>query len=420
MVVHKEVQLEGCNFLRQHIVFSLLSGFERTFLSMIKKVTNGTEIKTNKNGTELTFRPGIIQGGELEIDCDVQRCVSYFLEPLILIAPFCKKPLDVHFTGVTNSINELSVDAIRATWLPVFSRFVLADQNAELKINARGFKPDGGGSVTFTSPIKRNLRAVQCVGPGKVCKVRGLAYVCKVTPSIASRMIDGAKKMLHGYIADVYITIDQRKGPHGGLSPGFGIFLTAETTEGVFYHGEAMSRPKGLNEEQIVPEEVGEQAARRLLDEIHRGGCTDSSSQSLAASFMTLCDKDVSKFLFGPLTICSVRTLRNLRLFFEQMFKLEEWWKVKAEVAGKSLRLRMGENSAEYATNASSFAAALRAFAFGQNYQATGQGGDVKTFKIEDAVSSMEVWEYDELPDTRKKSLQNALVALQIANDLAT
>uniref|UniRef100_A0A183CH83 FERM domain-containing protein n=1 Tax=Globodera pallida TaxID=36090 RepID=A0A183CH83_GLOPA len=31
-------------------------------------------------------------------------------------------------------------------------------------------------------------------------------------------------------------------------------------------------------------------------------------------------------------------------------------------------------------------------------------GGDVKTFKIEDAVSSMEVWEYDELPDIRKKS----------------
>uniref|UniRef100_A0A183CJB6 RNA 3'-terminal phosphate cyclase n=1 Tax=Globodera pallida TaxID=36090 RepID=A0A183CJB6_GLOPA len=282
------VNIQGMEFCFQR--------FERTFLSMIKKVTNGTEIKTNKNGTELTFCPGIIQGGELEIDCDVQRC-----------------PLDVHFTGVTNSINELSVDAIRATWLPVFSRFVLADQNAELKINARGFKPDGGGSVTFTSPIKRNLRAVQCVGPGKVCKVRGLAYVCKVTPSIASRMIDGAKKMLRG-------------------SPGFGIFLTAETTEGVFYHGEAMSRPKGLNEEQIVPEEVGEQAARRLLDEIHRGGCADSSSQSLATSFMTLCDKDVS----------NVRTLRNLRLFFEQMFKLEEWWKVKAEIAGKSEKMMNG------------------------------------------------------------------------------
>ncbi|KAL3108472.1 hypothetical protein niasHT_015394 [Heterodera trifolii] len=315
-----------------------LKEFERIFLSMIKRLTNGTEVKLSKNGTELSFRPGLIHGGELELDCGVQRCISYFLEPLILMAPFCKKPLNVNLSGVTNSVDELSIDAIRATWLPVFSRFVLADQCAEIKIKARGFKPNGGGSVTFSSPIKRNLRAVQCIKPGKVCKIRGLAYVCKVTPSIASRMIDGAKKMLHGNISDIYITIDQRKGPQGGLSPGFGIFLTAETTEGVFFHGEAMSRPKGQNEDQTVPEEIGEQAARRLLDAIHMGGCADSFCQSLAATFMTLCDRDVSKFLLGPLTISSVHTLRNLQMFFEQMFKLEEWWKVMKEIAGNAMK----------------------------------------------------------------------------------
>lgn len=49
--------------------------------------------------------------------------------------------------------------------------------------------PCGGGSVTFASPVKKNLRPVQFIKPGKVCKVRGLAYVCKVSPSIASRMV---------------------------------------------------------------------------------------------------------------------------------------------------------------------------------------------------------------------------------------
>lgn len=52
--------------------------------------------------------------------------------------------------------------------------------------------------------------------PGKVCKIRGQAYVTKVTPSLAYRMIDSAKKTLHGYISDVYITVDQRKGDAGG------------------------------------------------------------------------------------------------------------------------------------------------------------------------------------------------------------
>jgi RNA 3'-terminal phosphate cyclase len=69
----------------------------------------------------------------------------------------------------------------------------------------------------MNAPIARGLRPVQREQPGKVCKIRGLAYVCKVTPSLAHRMIEAAKKALRGYLADVYITVDQRKGPKGGL-----------------------------------------------------------------------------------------------------------------------------------------------------------------------------------------------------------
>ncbi|EPB70705.1 RNA 3-prime-terminal phosphate cyclase, insert domain protein [Ancylostoma ceylanicum] len=90
-------------------------------------------------------------------------------------------------------------------------------------------------------------------------------------------MIDAAKKMLHGYIADVYITVDQRKGDAGGKwvalflsSPGYGLFLTAETTEGVVYHGEAISKPKGEPGDPLVPEDVGSHAAAALLEEIYR------------------------------------------------------------------------------------------------------------------------------------------------------
>lgn len=54
-------------------------------------------------------------------------------------------------------------------------------------------------------------------------------------------------------------------------SPGYGLFLTAETTDGVVYHGEAMSKPKGCVDKQpSIPEEVGDQAAQRLLEEIYR------------------------------------------------------------------------------------------------------------------------------------------------------
>nr|CAD2170937.1 unnamed protein product [Meloidogyne enterolobii] len=340
--------LEGSNFFRQYLVYSILSGrrisirnirpyddspgikdFEYKLLSLIDLITNGSEIDINKTGTQVDFSPGTLQGGSFEFQCGVERCISYFLEPLIFLAPFCKIAINGNLKGLTNVPDELSVDAINSTWLPVFSRFVPTDDDLYLKINARGFLPDAGGSVTFCSPIKKNLRPVQFVKPGKICKIRGLAYVCKVSPSIASRMIEAAKKMLHGYISDVYITIDQRKGPQGGLSPGFGIFITASTTEGVSYFGEAMSNPKDSQKVQLIPEEIGAEAAKRLLNEIYKGGCTDSSAQALATTFMTLCDKDVSKFLFGPLSFYCVHTMRNLRLFFNHTFKLDELWKLE-------------------------------------------------------------------------------------------
>uniref|UniRef100_A0A0M3IDR1 RTC_insert domain-containing protein n=1 Tax=Ascaris lumbricoides TaxID=6252 RepID=A0A0M3IDR1_ASCLU len=211
-----------------------------------------------------------------------------------------------------------------------------------LQIISRGLKPDGGGSVLLTAPIVRTLRPVQEERAGKVCKIRGMAYVTKVSPSLAHRMIDAAKKTLRGYIADVYITVDQRKGATGGSSPGYGLFLTAETTEGVFYHGEAISKPKDEPGNPLLAEDVGHLAACNLLNQIYSGGCLDTCAQALAVTFMSLGEKDVSKYLFGPLStywlpiriwsiIFSVHALRNLRRIFEITFKIDEWKKTRKE-----------------------------------------------------------------------------------------
>ena len=49
-----------------------------------------------------------------------------------------------------------------------------------------------------------------------------------------------------------------------------GMDSTAETTEGVFYHGEAMSQPKGASGDPLVPEDIGHMAATRLMEQIYR------------------------------------------------------------------------------------------------------------------------------------------------------
>ena len=117
-------------------------------------------------------------------------------------------------------------------------------------------------------------------------------------------MVEAAKGILLKYIPDVFVLTDHRKGPASGLSPGFGITLTAETTTGAFLSAETASNPQG-GKNVVVPsvaEQLGEQAAYLLLEEIYRGGCVDSSNQHLVLLFMALGQKDVSKVLLGPLS----------------------------------------------------------------------------------------------------------------------
>ena len=90
----------------------------------------------------------------MEHDCKLERSIGYYLQVLLCIAPFCKTPLEVILNGVTNHPDDVSVDLIKYSGLSTLRRFLGNDEGLELKILKRGAKPDGGGQVFFTCPIK--------------------------------------------------------------------------------------------------------------------------------------------------------------------------------------------------------------------------------------------------------------------------
>lgn len=60
-------------------------------------------------GTALLLKPGIISGGPLTHECPLSRSVGYFLEPLIMLAPFAKRPFQLTLRGITTDDHDLSV-----------------------------------------------------------------------------------------------------------------------------------------------------------------------------------------------------------------------------------------------------------------------------------------------------------------------
>uniref|UniRef100_A0AAX7TD01 RNA 3'-terminal phosphate cyclase-like protein n=1 Tax=Astatotilapia calliptera TaxID=8154 RepID=A0AAX7TD01_ASTCA len=370
---------EGCNFLRQRLVLSALSGkrvkiknirskddepglrdFEANFIRLLDKLTNGSTIEINQTGTVLVYQPGLLYGGTVEHDCNPQRSIGYYLEALLMLGPFMKSPLKATLRGVTNDLTDPTVDLLKSTALPVMKKFGIDGEGFDIKVRTswysvfvemqsnpgmdkvamhvilylnlslvlhpqvvkRGMAPGGGGEVVFTCPVRKTVRPVQLTDPGKIKRIRGVAYSVRVSPQMGNRIVESARGILNQFLPDIYIYTDHMKGANSGKSPGFGLTLVAETLNGYFLSAEMLSTPQGQGD-PILPEDLGRNCAKLLLEEIYRGGCVDSSNQSLALLLMTLGQQDVSKVLLGPLSPYTIEFLRHIRDFFQIMFKIE-------------------------------------------------------------------------------------------------
>jgi RNA 3'-terminal phosphate cyclase-like protein len=49
-------------------------------------------------------------------DCSLSRSVGYYLEPLVMLAPFAKKPLHLTLRGVTTNESDLSVSTVHTSF----------------------------------------------------------------------------------------------------------------------------------------------------------------------------------------------------------------------------------------------------------------------------------------------------------------
>jgi len=67
-------------------------------------------------GTILYYKPGVLIGGNVNHNCNMSRSMGYYLEPIIMLAPFMMKPLTITLKGITNGPCDPSVCAVVDTY----------------------------------------------------------------------------------------------------------------------------------------------------------------------------------------------------------------------------------------------------------------------------------------------------------------
>jgi RNA 3'-terminal phosphate cyclase-like protein len=280
--------------------------YEVALLKLLEKITNGTVVRVSHTGTTVSLVPGVLTGGAVEIDVPTSRSVGYYLEALVALGPYGKKPLNVLLTGCVtapDSFGDPSADVLRAAILPFLSRAYDMDvSGCDVKVESRGNLPLGGGSVRLIMQPGRAMRPAIWIDPGKVKRIRGIATSARVSPALATRAANSCRAVLTKYIPDVFVFADAFKGLTSGKSPGFSVAVVAETTTGVMYSAECASRPRGEEpnptEPITDPEIIGNVAAKGLLSVIAAGGCVDAACSWLAILYAATCSMELSKLSF--------------------------------------------------------------------------------------------------------------------------
>lgn len=304
-----------------------LAPHEISFLRLIEAVTNGSSMQISYTGMTVTFHPGLItgaiagfgtsEGGLIEhsIPGNNKRGVTYFLMPLCLLAPFAKAHMNVRFSGpgVITSATEagdISVDSFRTAILPLYGLFGIPPARIELRVLQRscaGKHGRGGGGIVelrFASQVRLPKTLHLNRNPGRVKRIRGVAYCTGVSASNNSRLIHAAREILNPLVSDIHIAAQYDQAPlvegpdktktRTGI--GFGLSLVAESSSmGVYYSADVVAPPTG----GVVPEDIGKQCAYQLLESIAQGGCVSRTAATTILTLMAMGSEDVGRLRIG-------------------------------------------------------------------------------------------------------------------------
>jgi len=159
-------------------------------------ISNGTKIDINETGTAVSFRPGVVLGGAVRerFKCGNARGLSYYVEALLLLAPFGKRPLSITLVGPTETPTDPSLESVQQVLLPLLASFGMeGEYTPRVEVLRKGLLPAGGGAVRVTIPVVRRLRPVHVMAEGFVKRVRGTVVAARVSAQVANRAVFGAR-----------------------------------------------------------------------------------------------------------------------------------------------------------------------------------------------------------------------------------
>lgn len=240
---------------------------------ILRDVSGGTLVGASVGSGEVTFAPGPVKQGSMEIDLKTAASIALVLQAVVPAVSLTGSSLRLDLRGGTDVPWSPSFDYFSTVVREGFRR---AGIGFSVAVSRRGYYPQGGGKVTSFIEPSKGVKAIQLVDPPVGHPVSIMSRCGMLPKRVAERQSQAASQALQnsGLQVGEVITTEEPSD-----SPGSSIVLTEVGEEGILGADSLGARGKRA-------EEVGIEAAEDFVMLRASGSCLDSFLADMLAPLL--------------------------------------------------------------------------------------------------------------------------------------
>jgi RNA 3'-terminal phosphate cyclase (ATP) len=267
----KALKLENIRFKRQK---PGLRPQHLKVLEAVAQICDGRLTSASVGSSEIEFYPGkSIRGGRFTFDIGTAGSATMMALCLLPLGLFAQSPSTYRIIGGLFQDFAPSAFHLKYVLLPLIQKM---GAFIEIQIVRPGYVPKGSGILDIhISPLKKKLSPIILIDQGKILNVKGYSLSSYLEMrKVSERMADECRKQLKatGVNTDIQILNDNKNDPafeKTSVQSGAALAVWAQTDTGCII-GSDMAGAFRRSAEYI-----GNYVARKLIEDIGSGACSD-------------------------------------------------------------------------------------------------------------------------------------------------
>ncbi len=280
-----------------------------TAVKAIAQLCNARVKGADVGSMVLEFYPSTVKGGDYVFDIGTAGSISLVLQALLPVLAYADRPVRVKIRGGTDVPMAPTIDYVRE----VLARLTEAlGYRFDVRVERRGHYPKGGGMVVVAvEEPPGGFKARDFVERGQLREVALRSHAVRLPKHVSERQAKSAVAVLREALkVEPRVELEyyeEGRDPH--LGPGSGVTIWA-----LFDKSTMGSDSLGAPGKRA--EVVGEEAARKLLEDIATGAALDRHASDMIPVYLALAG-GVSTISGAKLTLHAMTVLELLKIVLD-------------------------------------------------------------------------------------------------------